>query len=116
MRTEEPQPNDVVHASGVNGPPLLEGGAQGPTTRVVRPDGGIIAQLDEPVGHLRADAPRLLEAHPEDPLGGLVVEDHRFRGVYDHHRHEEITRQLADEDHLHGLLGHQGVRDGRAGR
>ena len=115
MRTEEPQPNDVVHASGVNGPPLLEGGAHGPT-RVVGPGGGIIAELDEPVGLLGADAPRLLEAHPEDPFGGLVVEDYRFRGVHDYHRHEEITRQLADEDHLHGLLGHQGVRDGGAER
>ena len=91
MRTEEPQPNDVVHASGVNGPPLLEGGEHGPTTRVVRPGGGIIAQLDEPVGHLRADAPRLLEAHPEDPLGGLVVEDYRFRGVRDRMRESRST-------------------------
>jgi hypothetical protein len=46
-------------------------------------------------------------AHPENPLGGLVVEDHCPRGVDDEHRHEEITRQLAHEDHLHGLLGHQ---------
>ena len=67
-------------ASGVSGPPLLQRGAHGPT-RVVRPGGGIIAQLAEPVGLLGADAPRLLEAHPEDPLGGLVVEDYRFRGV-----------------------------------
>ena len=99
----------------MDGPPLLEGGEQGPT-RLVRAGGGIIAQLDEPVGLLGVDAPRLLEAHPEDPLGGLVVEDHRSRGVHDEHRHEEITRQLADEDHLHGLLGHQRARGGRARR
>ena len=87
-------------------------------SRVFRAGGGIIAQLDEPIGLLGVDAPGLLEAHPENPLGGLVVEDDRPRRVDDEHRHEEIARQLANEDHLHGLLryfrGHHQTRRRRS--
>src|SRR4029453_5973699 len=69
-------------AAGVSGASLLEGGGHGPTG-FVRAGGGIIAQLDEPLDLLGTDAPRLLEAHPENPLGGLVLETHCPRGVAD---------------------------------
>ena len=45
----------------------------------------------------------LLEAHPDNPLGRLIVEDDGPCRVDDQHRHEEVARQLANEDHLYGL-------------
>ena len=53
---------------------------------------------------LAIDPAGLLEAHAEHPLGRLVVEDERACRVEHQYRHEEITRQLANQDHLHGLL------------
>src|SRR5215467_8025256 len=80
-----------------------------PAANPDEPKRPIIAQLDEPVGLFGADASRLLEAHPENSLCGLVVEHDRSGRIDDDHRHEKVSGELANEDHLDGLLlGHDG--------
>src|SRR5262249_56371224 len=83
--------------------PALQGQVQR-AFRVFQAGAGIVAQLDEPIGLFAVDATSLLEAYPENPLGRLVVEDDGSCRVKDQYRHEEIARQLTNEDHLHRLL------------
>jgi hypothetical protein len=83
--------------------PLLQGHVQR-AFRVVQAGAGILGQLDEPIGLLAVDATSLLEAHPENPLGRLVVKDDRSCRVKEQHRHKQAARQLTNEDHLDSLL------------
>ena len=62
---------------------------------------GDIPCSDQLLGGHRA---HIVELHPEQPFGGLVVIDQVSRFIHHPHRDGQVAGELPEEDHLHRLL------------